>query len=68
MFSGWSSLVVVDVLGVASAVEVDVRFKNHATRRDSGTGLNVELRQEEVKCVPVQPDLLHYLEDHDSSL
>ena len=38
VFSGWSFSVVVIVLGVASVVEVDVRFKNHATRRDSGIG------------------------------
>ena len=36
--SGWSSSVVVVVRGVASGVEVEVRFKNHATRRDSGIG------------------------------
>jgi len=32
------------------------------------SGLNVELRQVEVKCVPVQLDLLHYPEDRGSSL
>ena len=38
VFSGWSFSVVVLVLVVASVVEVDVRFKNQATRRDSGIG------------------------------
>ena len=38
VLSGWSFSVVVIVLDVASVVEVDVRFKNHATRRDSGIG------------------------------
>jgi len=32
--SGWSSSAVVVVPGVASSVEVVLRFKKHATRRD----------------------------------
>ena len=60
VFSGWSSSVVVDVLGVASAVEVDVRFKNHATRRDSGIGTErgAEAGGGKVRSGPTRPSPL----------
>ena len=60
VFSGSSSSVVVDVLGVASAVEVDVRFKNHATRRDSGIGteLGAEAGGGKVRSGPTRPSPL----------
>ena len=69
MVSGWSSSAVVVILGVTSSVEVELRFKNHATRRDSGIGTErgAEAGGGKVRSV-VQLDLLHYPGDRDSSL
>ena len=64
--SGASSSAVVVVPGVASSACCDSRTMPHGETQV--LALTVERKQVEVKCVPVQLDLLHYPEDRGSSL
>ena len=58
--SGVSSSAVVVVPGVASSADVVLRFKNHATRRDSGIGTDrgTEAGGGEVRSGPTRPSPL----------